>query len=76
MTPVVPSSPVAASPTAPAPASRIADPGPLGLAAFALTTFILSTFNAGLLPKSAEVVILGVALFYGGLTQLFARKNP
>ena len=72
MTPVVPSSPVAASPTAPAPASRIADPGPLGLAAFALTTFILSTFNAGLLPKSAEVVILGVALFYGGLTHLFA----
>ena len=38
----------------------------------ALTTFILSTFNAGLLPKSAEVVILGVALFYGGIAQLFA----
>ena len=60
--------------TAPAPsfASQIADPAPLGLAAFALTTFMLSTFNAGLLPKSAEVAILGVALFYGGLAQFFA----
>jgi succinate-acetate transporter protein len=59
---------------APAPSfgAQIADPAPLGLAAFALTTFMLSTFNAGLLPKSAEVVILGVALFYGGIAQLFA----
>jgi hypothetical protein len=63
------------SPTiAPAPSfgAQIADPAPLGLAAFALTTFMLSTFNAGILPKSAEVAILGVALFYGGLAQLFA----
>ena len=65
----------APSPTiAPAPSigAGIADPGPLGLAAFALTTFMLSTFNAGLLPKSAEVAVLGVALFYGGIAQLFA----
>jgi uncharacterized protein len=53
-------------------ADKIADPAPLGLACFALTTFMLSTFNAGLLPKSAEVAILGVALFYGGATQVFA----
>ena len=74
MTKVAPAVPAPSSSTAPAlaPGLRIADPGPLGLAAFALTTFILSTFNAGLLPKSAEVVILGVALFYGGLAQLFA----
>ena len=60
--------------TAPAPsfASQIADPAPLGLAAFALTTFMLSSFNSGLAPKSAEVVVLGVALFYGGIAQLFA----
>jgi uncharacterized protein len=60
--------------TAPAPSfgAQIADPAPLGLAGFALTTFMLSTFNAGILPKSAEVAILGVALFYGGLAQLFA----
>ena len=44
-------------------ADRIADPAPLGLACFALTTFMLSTFNAGLLPVSAELAILGVALF-------------
>jgi uncharacterized protein len=60
------------APAAVAPGAHIADPAPLGLACFALTTFMLSTFNAGLLPKSAEVVILGVALFYGGITQLFA----
>ena len=29
------------------PGAHIADPGPLGLAAFALTTFVLSTVNAG-----------------------------
>ena len=50
----------------------VADPGPLGLGAFALTTFFLSSVNAGLLPKSVEVVLLGVALFYGGIVQVFA----
>jgi uncharacterized protein len=62
------------TPTASAPSfgSQIADPAPLGLAGFALTTFMLSTFNAGILPKTAEAAILGVALFYGGLAQLFA----
>jgi succinate-acetate transporter protein len=57
---------------APSFGSQIADPAPLGLAGFALTTFMLSTFNAGILPKSAEVAILGVALFYGGIAQLLA----
>lgn len=58
--------------SAPSFGAHIADPGPLGLAGFALTTFMLSSFNSGLAPKSAEVVVLGVALFYGGLAQLFA----
>jgi uncharacterized protein len=49
-----------------------ADPGPLGLAAFALTTFVLSMFNAGLVSKAGEPVVLGVALAYGGLAQLLA----
>jgi succinate-acetate transporter protein len=49
-----------------------ADPGPLGLAGFALTTFMLSMFNAGLVSKTAEPVVLGVALAYGGLAQLLA----
>ena len=46
-----------------------ADPAPLGLAAFALTTFILSGHNASFIP---DVVWLGLALFYGGLVQLLA----
>ena len=49
----------------------IADPGPLGLAAFALTTFVLSVFNAGLV-STAGVTVLGLALFYGGAVQIFA----
>ena len=49
-----------------------ADPGPLGLAGFALTTFVLSMFNAGLVAKSAEPVVLGVALAYGGVAQVLA----
>ena len=58
--------------SAPSLGAHFADPAPLGLAAFALTTFMLSSFNSGLAPKSAEVVVLGVALFYGGIAQLFA----
>ena len=50
----------------------VANPAPLGLAAFALTTFILSMANAGLIPKAAESVFLGAALAYGGVTQLCA----
>ena len=49
-----------------------ADPGPLGLAGFALTTFVLSMFNAGLISKAGEPVVLGLALAYGGLAQMLA----
>src|SRR3954462_9608632 len=49
-----------------------ADPGPLGLGAFALTTFVLSMFNAGLVGKGGEPVVLGLAFAYGGLAQLLA----
>jgi uncharacterized protein len=49
-----------------------ADPGPLGLAAFALTTFILSMYNSRLVSTKSEVVVLSVALAYGGLAQLLA----
>ena len=49
-----------------------ADPGPLGLAGFAMTTFILSMFNADLVNKGGEPVVLGVALAYGGIAQLLA----
>jgi succinate-acetate transporter protein len=49
-----------------------ADPAPLGLAAFALTTFVLSMFNAGLVSKAGEPVVLGLALAYGGIAQILA----
>ena len=45
------------------------DPAPLGLGAFALTTFILSAHNAGWAP---DLIWVGPALFYGGLAQLLA----
>jgi succinate-acetate transporter protein len=50
----------------------IADPAPLGLAAFALTTFVLSMFNAKLLGAGGEPVVFGLALAYGGLAQFMA----
>jgi uncharacterized protein len=61
--------------TAPPPdlvAASIADPAPLGLAGFALTTFVLSMFNAGLVGKAGEPVVLGLALAYGGVAQFLA----
>lgn len=50
----------------------IADPAPLGLAAFAMTTFVLSMFNANLVGAGGEPVVLGLALAYGGFAQLLA----
>jgi succinate-acetate transporter protein len=53
-------------------APAIGDPAPLGLAAFALTTFVLSFFNAGLVSDKGVPVVLGLALAYGGIAQLLA----
>jgi uncharacterized protein len=53
-------------------ASPAADPAPLGLAAFALTTFLLSAFNAGWMTKASGLAWLGYAFAYGGLCQLLA----
>ena len=62
--------------TAPAPASAaspIADPAPLGLAAFALTTFLLSASVAHWMNgNSTGNAWLGYAFAYGGLVQLLA----
>jgi succinate-acetate transporter protein len=55
-----------------------ADPAPLGLAAFALTTFIFSMVNAGIIPQgevpSQQIInlYLPLALIYGGFAQLIA----
>jgi succinate-acetate transporter protein len=62
------------------PTTRIADPGPLGLTAFALTTLLLSLANAGILPEAGAIAV-SMALFCGGLAQFvagmweFARGN-
>jgi len=52
--------------------AKLADPGPLGLAAFALTTFVLSCVNAGVFPGGVLGTFLPLALFYGGTVQLLA----
>ena len=49
-----------------------ADPGPLGLGALAMTTFVWSMFNANLVSGAGVPVVLGLALAYGGVVQLLA----
>jgi len=57
-------------PTTATQVQSVADPAPLGLAAFGLTTFVLSAVNAGLIPKPGEPVVLGRAFAYGGFAAL------
>jgi succinate-acetate transporter protein len=49
-----------------------ANPGPLGLAGFGLTTIVLSSINAGLLPHEAVPVVVPLAFAYGGIAQIIA----
>jgi succinate-acetate transporter protein len=53
-------------------ASPIADPAPLGLASFAMTTFVLMCVDTGWLSASVAPVVLGLALAYGGISQFTA----
>lgn len=55
----------------------IANPGPLGLSSFALTTFVLSLHNAGAgVPADGPSnVVVGLAFFYGGLVQVKKKKE-
>ncbi|KAI6038547.1 Gpr1 family protein [Pisolithus marmoratus] len=53
-------------------ATKIANPGALGLFSFASTTFILSLYNVGARHISTPNVVLGMAVFCGGLAQLLA----
>ncbi|WP_316848863.1 acetate uptake transporter [Pedobacter agri] len=50
--------------------SKIANPGPLGLCAFGMTTFLLNLHNAGFVEMNATILTMG--LFYGGLAQVMA----
>ncbi|SJZ32292.1 acetate uptake transporter [Selenihalanaerobacter shriftii] len=52
--------------------NKIANPAPLGLAGFALTTFVLSFYNAGIFPAESKAIVFPLALFYGGLAQFMA----
>lgn len=49
-----------------------ANPAPLGLVGFGLTTVMLSLVNAGVLPHGGEQAVLPLALAYGGLIQIVA----
>ena len=50
--------------------TKLANPGPLGLLGFGMTTVLLNLHNAGLLPLSIAIVAMGIAL--GGLAQILA----
>lgn len=51
---------------------KIANPAPLGLCAFALTTFVLGLINMGTADVNVPNIVVGIAFGYGGLVQLLA----
>jgi succinate-acetate transporter protein len=51
---------------------KLANPAPLGLAGFGMTTLLLNVVNAEIVEKDALGMVLPVGLFYGGLAQLLA----
>jgi uncharacterized protein len=60
---------------APAPsvaAVVIANPAPLGLVGFGLTTLLLSFINANIIPGSTLPIVLATAIPFGGACQIFA----
>lgn len=51
---------------------KFANPAPLGLSAFALTTFVLSLINVNARDVTVPNIVLALAFGYGGLVQLLA----
>lgn len=51
---------------------KFANPAPLGLSAFALTTFVLSCINMNVRGETAPNIVVPLAFAYGGLVQLLA----
>jgi succinate-acetate transporter protein len=51
---------------------KLANPAPLGLFGFALTTWLLSMVNAGLLPPTTVPLVLAMAFAFGGTAQFCA----
>ncbi|KAI9752547.1 MAG: hypothetical protein M4579_005584 [Chaenotheca gracillima] len=54
------------------PQRKLANPAPMGLCGFALTTFLLSLINMGTLEIGEANLVVGAAYAYGGLVQLLA----
>jgi len=52
--------------------AKVANPGPLGLACFGVTTVVLSCINAGLIPGDALPAVVPLAFSFGGLAQIIA----
>ena len=52
--------------------NKIANPAPLGLFAFASTTWLLSMVNAGLADEKGITMVLAMALVFGGAVQAIA----
>jgi len=50
--------------------TKLANPAPLGLMGFGMTTVLLNLHNAGLFPLSAVVLAMGIC--YGGIAQIIA----
>jgi uncharacterized protein len=51
---------------------KFGNPAPLGLSAFALSTFVLSLVNAGAMGVKNDSIVVGLAMFYGGFIQLLS----
>jgi|GEM_PF-2251939 len=52
---------------------NLANPGPVGLCGFALTTWLLSLINGGFFTAQEGVgLVLGMALAFGGIAQVIA----
>lgn len=64
--------PSAPPPSAPSAGWSPANPAPLGLAGFAMTTFVLCVIKANWVSGADVPVVLGLALAYGGVAQLLA----
>lgn len=51
---------------------KVANPAPLGLAGFGMTTVVLSAINAGLIPHEAVAAVVPLAFAFGGTAQVIA----
>ena len=49
---------------------KLANPAPLGLMGFGMTTILLNMHNAGFFEISAVILVMGI--FYGGVAQIIA----